>query len=266
MGLPAMNFMKKEVIWMKLLNDFAIALVQPKRYNELLSNSVGRTALYIIILMLLSSVMLISGSIKLYDILGRYYAENVPEFTFDNGTLKSESTFDFDFSGFKLMIETDKQLSKDDFGKTAHGILFDSDSMITKSGKQVIEVPYTDLTQGESVHFTKDSLYAYKNIVKIIIVISAFFSLVFLAGGFMLSALIVAGIVSLFFSRSLLSGKKLSFGKVYQLSLYSRGLPMILSLICSMLFGNIPIIISLMISVLLMNIALSKIYQMNREL
>ena len=79
---------------MKLLNDFAIALVKPSRYRELLPNSVGRTALFVTVLILISSVTLITGSIMLYRMLGQYYAENVPEFEFKDQTLMCEDTFD----------------------------------------------------------------------------------------------------------------------------------------------------------------------------
>lgn len=242
---------------MKLLNDFAIALVKPSRYRELLHNSTGRVALFVAVLMLLSSVTLVTGSIMLYGILGQYYTENVPEFEFKNQTLTSEETFDLEFAGVKLMIDTSRQLTEADIEDASQGVLFDSDGMIVKTGGRVIEAQYSEVAAADTV-LTKDSLYAYSGMVKAAIAISVIISIIFSAAGFMLGALITAALASFVTMRLPGRNAGLSFGQLYKLAVYSRGLPVILSIVLSMFIGGIPFIISIAISLIILNTALFK--------
>ena len=242
---------------MKLLNDFAIALVKPSRYRELLPNSVGRTALFVTVLILISSVTLITGSIMLYRILGQYYAENVPEFEFKDQTLMCEDTFDLEFAGVKLMMDTSRQLTEEELENAVQGALFDSDSMIIKTGGRVVEAEYSEMT-GADTAFTKDSLYTYKDIVKISITVAVIVSIIFSAAGFLLGALITAALASFLTFRLPRKNAGLSFGQLYKLAVYSRGLPVILSLVLSMFIGGIPFIISIALSLIILNTALFK--------
>lgn len=243
---------------MKLLNDFAIALVKPSRYGELLKNSVGRTALFIVILTILSSVSLVTGSMMLYRVLGQYYTANVPDFEFKNQTLKCDDTFDLELAGIKIMMDTSRQLTETDLEKAIQGALFDSDSMIIKTGGRVMEAPYSEVVPAD-VSFTKSSLYAYKNVVKIAVAISVIVAVMFSAAGFLLGALITAALAFLLVSRMSVNNRNLTFGNVYKLAVYSRGLPVILSLILSMFIGGIPFIISIILSLIILNTALFKL-------
>lgn len=244
---------------MKILNDLAIALVQPKKYGELLPNKAPRVALYVLIILLISFASIAVSAVRLYKILGEYYSEHVPDFTFENQTLTSSDTFDFELAGMKIMMDTSRELTPDDFGDAKQGILADSDSILirVRTGG-TIESKYTELTSDKNFRFTKDSLYEYKNIMKVSIFISALMSLVIVAAGFMLSALIIAGLSSLL-KRTLPQAASLSFGQLYKLALYSRGLPSVLSLILSAFIGGIPWIISIMLSVIILNTAITSI-------
>lgn len=248
---------------MKLINDFAIALVNPKRYRELLNNSVWRVILYIIILTLISSVTLISATRELYGILGEYYEKNIPDFTFENNTLKSDDTFDFDLAGMKIVLDTTKQLTKEDFSKSFNGMLFDSDSLLIKQGPKVIEAKYSELTEGEDIKFTKSSLYAYKDIAKLIINMTALFYILLSIPMLLIGALFTAIITFMFMGFSPVNSMKLKFSKIYKLALYSRGLPIILSTVLSMFIGRIPSLISVIISVIILNRAM--IYMSSSE-
>lgn len=244
---------------MKLINDFAIALVQPKKYKELLSNSTGRVAIYVIILLVISSISLVISSIKLYGILGTYYADNIPDFKFENDTLEVSQKFDLELAGMKIMLDTDNQLSSDEFSSNVDGFLCDKDSMIVKSRSEIVEIKYSDLTQGQDVKFDKVSLYQYKDVAKLVLAISAVFAIILSAGFFMLGALVVAGLVCLITSALPKQRAGLQFSSIYKLALYSRALPVILSVILSRFIGGVPLIISMMISVLILNSAILRI-------
>lgn len=237
---------------MKLINDFAIALVNPKRYKELLDNSVWRVILYIIILTLISSVTLISATRELYGILGEYYESNIPEFSFENNTLTSEDTFDFDLAGMKLVIDTTKQLTEEDFGESYNGMLFDSDSLLIKQGPKVIDAKYSELTEGADIKLTKASLAKYKDVAKLFINLTAVFYVLLSIPLLLLGALFVTVIATAFAAPQY----RMKFSKAYKLALYSRGLPIIVSTVLSMFVGRIPSLISVIISVIILNRAM----------
>ncbi len=236
---------------MKILNDFAIALVHPKRYRELLNNSVGRVILYVIIIMLISSVSLISATKTLTRILAEYYESNIPEFTFENQILKADDNFDLELAGMKMVIDTSRQFSKDDFGDANRGVIFDSDSMLVKQGSVVDDILYSKMTNGENIKLTKESMYEYKGIAKNTIRIMAVFMWLFSIPVFLLGALIIAAIGQLVLSFMGDNGMRIPFGKVYKLALYSRSLPIVLTVILSM-FVNIPPMVGMFISIIML--------------
>lgn len=236
---------------MKILNDFAIALVHPKRYRELLNNSVGRVILYVIIIMLISSVSLISATKTLTRILAEYYESNIPEFTFENQILKADDNFDLELAGTKIVIDTSRQFSKDDFGDAYGGVIFDGDSMLVKQGSVVEDILYSKLTDGEDITLTKESMYEYKGIAKNFIRITAVIMWLFSIPVFLLGALIIAAIGQLALSFIGDNGMRIPFGKVYKLALYSRSLPIVLTVILSM-FVNIPPMVGMFISIIIL--------------
>ncbi len=249
---------------MKFLNDFAIALVHPSRYGELVKNTAGRVAVFAAVIVLLSSVTLVTGAVTAYNILGRYFEENVPEFEFKNQTLTSDDTFDLDFAGVKIVLDTTRQVSGDELEDASQGALFDGDSMIVKTGGRVVEARYTELAAPET-QFTKASLYAYSGMVKVGIALSVVLSIILSAGGLLLGALIIAWLSSLLTFRLPRKNAGLTFGQVYKLAVYSRGLPLILSIVTSMIIGKIPFIISAVISIMILNTALFKISMNGRQ-
>lgn len=241
---------------MKILNDFTIAIASPRKYRELLNNSMGRVALYTIIIILISGLSLIPSSKTLTKILGEYYHTNIPEFTFENQTLKSEDDFDLELAGTKFVIDTARQLTTDDFNDAYGGFLFDGDSMLIKNGVIVEDIKYSDITDGENITFTKESLYEYSHIAKGFIALTAVAVWLFSIPGFFVGALFIAAIAVLLMSFMPSLGMKLSFGKVYKLALYSRALPIILKVIFSVFTKSLPPFIGTMLSVLILAIGI----------
>ena len=237
---------------MKIINDFAIALVHPSRYKELINNSVWRVILYVIILTLISSVTLIFAARELYGILGEYYEKNIPEFTFENNILTSEDTFDFDLAGMKLVIDTTKQLTQEDFSESYNGMLFDSDSLLIKQGPKVIDAKYSELTEGVDIKFTKASLAKYKGIAKLVINLTAVIYGLLSIPMLLFGALFVTVIATAFAAPQY----RMKFSKAYKLALYSRGLPIVVSTILSMFVGKLPVFVSIFVSFIILRRAI----------
>lgn len=238
---------------MNILNDFAIAIAQPKRYHELLPNKPGRVALYVIIAVLVSSFGIILSCIQLNSTFGVYFENNVPDFRFEDRQLSAEKSFNLTLGGTRIMIDTSRNLTEDDFDGATEGLLIDSDSIIVHVGSRTLDIKYYDIPETEGLSLTKESLYSYAWIARLVLLFTALLSLIFYAMGFMFRALIAALLASLLSSLMPSTRQRLWFGSVYKLALYSLALPTILSLLLPNIFGGI---LGLAISVFMLNLAI----------
>lgn len=239
---------------MKFLNDFAIALLKPKKYSQILDAKKGFTFTYVCILILLSISLYISAFITLYNNLGTYYKEVVPDFTFENNNLTMAEPFRLELMGQIIAADSEKDFSAADLGENSQGILLDKNSMILRSMGRDIEVHYSDLTGGENISFSKQDTYLLETKIKSTYVIFVAFISMFLVAGFFIGALLVA-----FISKAANISAGLKFGQLYKLAIFSRGLPVILSFVLSFFLAPLPFLVSFLISCIIMNVALGAI-------
>ncbi|MDD6483100.1 MAG: DUF1189 family protein [Clostridiales bacterium] len=243
---------------MKILNDFAIGLVYPRRYKELLLNSWWRVLVYAAVIIAVSSAAVVTAAMQLKGIMGAYYQKSVPDFEFKNNTLTMSEPFELNLGGMLIIADTTKQFSADDMGNAVYGYLFDSDSMVVRSGGRTVEATYAELTQNGDLAFSKDTLESYSFIADrffaLMCAICVFISIL----GFFMGALFIAA-VALIPNRN----AGLGFTELMKLAVYSRGLPAVLSFVLSRFIGSLPVLISLAISCIFMNIALMNIIKDN---
>ncbi len=239
---------------MDFLNDLLTGFIRPKKYKELLEKGTSRVVVYALILILISSVIAFLSLSKLSDATQKYYREVVPEFSFANNELNMSEPFKLELFGMIIAADSEKEFGSADFGDNIQGFLFDKNSMLLRSAAGTREFEYRELADDEYITFSKQDIYLLSPTFKIIFYIFLAFTIVYNAAGFFLGALIVA-LFALIPNRV----SKLSFGKLYKLAVYSRGLPVILSLVLSSFIGPVPIIISFLISIIIVNIALTAI-------
>lgn len=237
---------------MKILNDLAIALVQPKRYKELLKNSAGRVAVYVIIAVLVLAVNFFVSSVMFYNTLGEYYKNSVPYFKFENNALSADDTFNFSFGGIRIMIDTTRDLSNADFESDTLGVLADADSITVRSATGTVEVPYSEITESKKISFDKNTLTPPEGFYMFFIIVTAVCAVVLTALEFLFNALITALISMIFVYKN----TKISFGKRYKLSLYSLALPTLLAVVLPNIFGSFGLI-ARVISVVFVCVAIS---------
>lgn len=237
---------------MNIANDFAVGLVNPRRYKSLVKNKWWRVLIYAVVFVLIGSIAAIGTVNKLKGICATFYSESVPDFSFSNSTLTVAEPFELNFGNILIAADTSKELTKEDMGSAAYGYLFDKDSMVVRAGKSTIETKYSDLSGIEDVEFTKETLYTLEPLIDRFFLLMCVMCVFYSAAGFVLGALLVAVI-------SLIPNKMagLRFSQLFKLSLYSRGLPIIVSWILSRFIGGLPGVVSLIISCIFMNIALA---------
>jgi len=239
---------------MKILNDFAIALFRPKKYSEILNSKKGFTFIYACAIILLSISLYISAFVSVYQNFGIYYNEVVPNFKFENNTLTMSEPFRFELMGQIIAADSEKNFSSADFGENTQGILLDSDSMLMRSMGRDIEVNYSKITNGEDISFSKQETYLLEPRIKLAYTLFVTFISIFLVAGFFIGVLLVA-----FISKVANISAGLKFGQLYKLSIFARGLPIILSFVLSFIFTPLPFVVSFLISCIIMNIALGAI-------
>ena len=245
---------------MDFFKDLFVGFIHPKEYGELLSKGKSRVVVYALILIAVSSIIIITSLNNTYTMMGKYYKEVVPEFSFSNNELTMSEPFNLELFGTIISADSDKQFTKQDFGNNIQGILFDKDSCISKTVGQVIEVKYSDLTDNTNTSFTKNDTFALFPYVNTFFYIFMLITLIFNICGFFICVLIVA----LF---ALIPNKvtKLKFGTLFKAAIFSRGLPQILSLILSAFIGPIPFLLNILLSFILVNIALQSIATKNND-
>ncbi len=241
---------------MDFYKDLFIGFIRPKKYGELLNKGTSRVVVYSVILLLISSVIAFLSFRQLSDAAQRYYKEVVPEFSFQNNELNMSEPFKLEFMGMIIAADSTKDFTKEDFNSNLQGLLFDKDSLLVRSAGKTEEAEYIRLTDGKDIAFSKQDIYLLAPTFKVIFYVLFSLSVIFSIAGFFLGALVVA----LF---ALIPNKisKLSFGKLYKAAIFSRGLPIILSIILGRFIGSIPVIVSLLISFIIVNIALTTISQ-----
>ncbi len=244
---------------MNFVNDLVTGFIRPKKYGELLNKSTNRVVVYSLILILISSILVFFSLLKLSNAAQKYYKEVVPEYSYTNNELTMSEPFKLEFMGMIIAANSDTEFTKEDFGNNLQGLLFDKNSMLVRSTTNTAEVEYIKLTNGEDIAFSKQDIYLLAPTFKLIFYIMLVITIIMNIAGFFLGVLVV----SLF---GLIPNKicKLGFGKLYKAAIFSRGLPVILSLVLGRFIGGIPIIVSLLISFIILNIALTSITPKNK--
>lgn len=239
---------------MKLLNDFAIAIAHPKRYKELIQNKLWRVLLYALVIIAIGSVSVIISATQLKGIMGTFYEKSVPDFTFTDNTLNMSEPFELNIGGILIKADSSREFASADMGSAKYGYLFGKNTMVIRSGRNTIESKYTDLKLEDGFTMSKSTLSSYSFLAEKLFRIFCVFLIIAAILGFFFGALIIA-LLALIPNRN----AGLSFGTLFKFAIYSRGLPIILSLILARFIGGIPTIISLMLSFILVNIALMTI-------
>lgn len=243
---------------MNFINNIFTAFVKPKKYYELLNIKHTFTFTYVVIVLLLSMSTYILGLTSMYKNIGTYYSEVVPHFEFKDDKLSMTEPFKLELMGQIIYADSTKELTSKDFGNNTQGILLDADSLIVRQMNSDKEATYAELFTGTDISFSKHDIHILAPQLKIIFIIFAIITILTLVVGFFFGALVVALI-----SKIPNMAVKIKFSKLYKLALFSRGLPILISLLSSLFISGMPLIVSFLISCIIMNMALATIAKNN---
>ena len=166
--------------------------------------------------------------------------EEIPDFKLEDGILEIEESFKFEEAGTMVYIDTDPEFvfyNLEELEEKLDGyyqvILMDSEKIIIKDGGDIQEMPYSAL----GFDFERDDLLRLAPYVYIFGFLFLVFGYIFDVAFFFLGVVFVA-LIGMIIASAM--DKKLTFGQLYKMSVYSRTVPLLLKALVSLLPFSIP--------------------------
>lgn len=208
-------------------------MVDIRRYPDMIAQGVGRAFLYLFLFTLLFGTLnsVIIGY-QLNRSIGNFTTDlsnNMPDFTFQNGELDVKGKMPIILRGSKdevTIIDTTGKTTEDALNQYESAMLILKDRMIVK--RNSAETRIISFNEFQDVAFTKQDVVNFLPHLKWLAPIIAVVAWIAFFIGKMVSALFLAIINSIISS---IRKIRLSFGRLYSLSIYSLSLPMILDII-----------------------------------
>lgn len=187
--------------------------------------------------------------------------EEIPDFCLEDGILEVEESFEYEEGDMLVCIDTSPDFvfyDMDEMGTALSDyrqvILMDSEKIIVKDDGEVQQIYYDAL----GFDFERDDLKVFAVYVYLIIALVMIFTYLMDVAFFFFGVIFVA-LIGMIIASSM--DKKLTFGQLYVLGLYSRTLPLLIKALVNLLPFSVPMfwVINLGISTLILIFAIKHI-------
>lgn len=255
-----------------IFSEFITAFYDFKWYKNFAKNTGGKVFLFSLFLIFVSLMLsytfpaiignfrLDSGGIK------GYLDKNIPYFYFEDSEFYIEEPYSFEGNGtyvnFNSNLYSDEALDiADIISNNSTVLIMDAEKAIIKSKGQVETVFYSNID--ESMNFSKDDLISLVPLFYVIFVIFLIVTYILLYLKFIIGALIIAVITKFIIAAA--AKTSISFGEAFNLTVYSRTMPIVLAGVLSLFSIKIHymFLISAVISFVYLFFALKNISQNN---
>lgn len=248
---------------MNIFKEMALSIYSFKSYPQFLNNKKGKVFGFGLLLMLLYfCIIMVVPFAKFLVVdggIGQLIEDYVPDFEFTTDALWVEDVVEYDIDDTYICIDTDPEsyfYGADEIAEYLYNysnvILMDSEKIIFKSDGAIQEFYCSDL----ELEFSREDLVAFVPTIYIIIVIFMIIVFLCMTAGFFFGVLIVAllGMIVSSFMKC-----PVTFGKLYQMGVYSRTLPLILKAVLTQFSLSIPWFINFGISLFILIRAMQQI-------
>lgn len=212
----------EKISWLEQLK---IACLKPREYNRLLALGKGRVVWFFIFISFLITFLGFGMDMFAFNAsvggTKNFILNRLPAFALRNGTLSVEETMDFTIGGIHVVVDTtkDKTDQSDLSNDTTMDILFARKEMMVKNDsmqRMVNTISFDDF---------KNAVVTNKTLVKLIPFIH-FMALISFFAAWMANAIsylfFCAFISWMAYLNQRIREEKISFGKIFQLSIYAR--------------------------------------------
>lgn len=261
---------------MNFFDKFRVAIMFPNKYWKLYYTSLKGAFGYLLIISLtiglLGSLPLFVGVFETVRYMEYVIEKKVPDFKIANGLLEISQKEEVIYSSakkFLMIININKDFTRDDIQGFENGVLVNDDSVIIKINNKIDEFKFNNIKKIEfiklgNINFTKNTLLKYTKILKILIIIMIPFSLF----AYFVTKVIGALFIS-FIGMIIISYRKynIEYKKIYILSVYSLTLPIAIEafLSAASIVNGLFFIIYNTISIMFLNTALNEIVKVDKR-
>lgn len=230
---------------MNIFKEMAHSIYDFEGYKGFLKNKKGKVFLFGLVLMLAYFLVTMVVPFARFQFttggFGTIIREYVPDFELKDGKMWVESSFEYDYAGTYVNINTEEGFYFDDADQVEsllkeypQVILMDSERAIVKNNSRAETVYFSDLSGGT---FNKENLLGYVPYTYMIIAGFGLVALLVMIGLFFFGVLFVA-LLGMIFTSGMRN--KLTFGQLYKLGIYARTLPLLIKAVLKLVSIPIP--------------------------
>lgn len=233
---------------MNIFKEMLLSTYSYKSYPKFLNNKKSKVFGFGLLLMLLYfTITMLVPFIPFFVVdggFGTLLDEYVPNFKLTKEGFWVEESVEYDMNDTYICVDTSPdsyfhsgEEIAESLSEYSYVVLVDSEKIILKEYTTVQEIYCSDL----AVEFSREDVVAFIPFLYIIIVICLILAFIFMTAGFFFGVLVVAFLAMMIGS---MMKYALPFGKLYQLAVYSRTLPLILKALCSLFSVDFPWLIN----------------------
>lgn len=228
---------------MSFFKYFAIAIAKPKQYHKFMKVSLKKGFLYLLLIVLISSIPYIiystKNSEKIYNKLEKISVilkEDIPDFemTKDSLTIKEDVSIDKDIDGIRVIVDKDKDLSVKEIANMGSAIIIDKSkiALVANGAGSISSVPNEDLkdkklTKADLEKQVDEQFIPIQKKASKITAISFVSTVLANYIIFLVVTAILAG-VSIFTTKNLFF--KMAYKDLFRISLFAMTVPVIVNL------------------------------------
>lgn len=233
---------------MNIFKEMVLSTYSYKSYPQFLNNKKSKVFGFGLLLMLLYFTITMLAPFITFLVVdggfGKLLHDYIPNFELTKEAFWVEESVKYDIGTTYICIDTSPESYFHSANKIAeilseysYVILVDSEKIILKEYTTIQEIYCSDL----AVEFSREDVMAFIPFLYFIIVFFLILAFVFMTAGFFFGVLVVALLAMMIGS---MMKYAIPFGKLYQLAVYSRTLPLILKAVCSLFSVNFPWLIN----------------------
>ncbi len=228
----------------KIFEDFSVSMVQPSGYGSFLKRKKGAVALFVIILVTVAALAnVVFPVVTVGRMMSDFYNYDVPYFKVENGEFFVEDEFEVKEKPLFIGMSNKKTYTKEDIEGFDVVVLADKQNFIMKNNSGVYSYKIKEV--GDGIRFDKNSVYMFKNVFIVMLVITGIIIYLFDYVAFFIGVVLVRWVSSPFV-RTL--GVNLTKKEQFRLAIYSRTVPVLLGAVLGMKTVGLPYIFSILIS------------------
>ena len=240
-------------------DQLVYAIAKPQKYYMLSGLKKKKIIGYFICLMFLLTVVAVgipfAGYISSMGGFSTFFTEKIPAFVLENSELEMDGVVEINQNGTQFIVDTSVEAFTEEDVDSAYqaSILISKTNVLEQAGDMVQIFTFEELSQefaalGINLYIDNQTLVGLVHYIYVFLVVFFLCSVVGITLSYMISGLLFAFCGQSF---NLMTGIKLSFGKVYLIALYAQTAMSLLNYISNYISSGFVVMIIWMVGMML---------------